>query len=76
LLTTLSTEDLIPPDHPIRKSRVVVDAVLAELDPIFDEMYATGALHAVAGHEALADSGPTTVSPTVAYRSTALRFGQ
>ncbi len=40
MLTTVSTEDLIPDDHPIRKIRVVVDTVLAELDPIFDEMYA------------------------------------
>jgi transposase len=42
MLTSLSTEDLIPPDHPIRKIRVVVDAVLAELDPVFDAMYAAG----------------------------------
>jgi transposase len=42
MLTSVSTEDLIPPDHPIRKIRVVVEAVLAELDPVFDEMYAAG----------------------------------
>ena len=42
MLTTVSTEDLIPADHPIRKIRVVVDAVLAELDPVFDRMYAAG----------------------------------
>ena len=42
MLTTLSTEDLIPPDHPIRRIRVVVDTVLGELDPVFDEMYAAG----------------------------------
>ena len=41
MLTTLSTEDLIPVDHPIRRIRVVVDAVLAELDDVFDQMYAT-----------------------------------
>jgi hypothetical protein len=32
MLTTLSTEDLIPPDHPIRRIRAVVDVVLPELD--------------------------------------------
>lgn len=40
MLTSLSTEELIPVDHPIRKIRVVVDAVLSELNPVFDEMYA------------------------------------
>ncbi len=52
MLTTLSTEDLIPADHPIRKIRVVVDAVLAELDPIFESMYAAGGRRSVP-HEAL-----------------------
>jgi transposase len=41
MLTTLSTEDLIPVDHPIRRIRVIVDAVLAELDDVFDQMYAS-----------------------------------
>ncbi|MFN3256330.1 MAG: transposase [Ilumatobacter sp.] len=41
MLTTLSTEDLIPVDHPIRRIRVIVDAVLAELDDVFDAMYST-----------------------------------
>jgi transposase len=40
MLTTLSPEDLVPADHPIRRIRVVVDAVLAELDPVFAGMYA------------------------------------
>src|SRR5688572_27453597 len=40
MLTTLSTEDLIPPDHPIRRIRAVVDVVLAELNDVFDGMYA------------------------------------
>jgi transposase len=47
MLTSLSTEDLIPPDHPIRKIRVVVDAVLVELDPVFDEMYAASGRRSV-----------------------------
>ncbi len=40
MLSTLSTEDLIPPEHPIRRIRVVVDTVLAELDGTFNAMYA------------------------------------
>ena len=47
MLTSLSTEDLIPVDHPIRRIRVVVDAVLAELDDTFDAMYATGGRRSV-----------------------------
>lgn len=41
MLTSLNPGDLIPADHPIRRIRVVVDAVLAELDGEFDVMYAT-----------------------------------
>ncbi len=41
MLTTVSSEELVPADHPIRRIRVVVDAVLAELDPVLDEMYAS-----------------------------------
>ena len=41
MLTTLNPGDLIPADHPIRRIRVVVDAVLAELDDEFAVMYAT-----------------------------------
>ena len=40
MLSSLSTEDLIPADHPIRRIRVVVDTVLGELDDTFDAMYA------------------------------------
>ena len=40
MLSSLSTEDLIPADHPIRRIRAVVDEVLAGLDGEFDVMYA------------------------------------
>jgi len=58
MLTTLSTEDLIPGDHPIRRIRIVVDAVLAELDDTFDGMYAAG--------------GRRSVPPEVLLKSTVL----
>jgi transposase len=39
MLSSLSTEDLIPADHPIRRIRRIVDEVLGELDGEFDAMY-------------------------------------
>lgn len=39
MLTTLSTEELIPAGHPIRRIRRVVEDVLVELDGEFDAMY-------------------------------------
>jgi transposase len=39
MLSSLSTEDLIPKDHPIRRIRRVVDEVLGELDGEFEAMY-------------------------------------
>jgi transposase len=41
MLTTLNPGDLIPVDHPIRRIRVVVDAVLGGLDDEFAAMYAS-----------------------------------
>jgi transposase len=40
MLMSLSTDELIPASHPIRRIRRVVDAVLADLDAEFDVMYA------------------------------------
>jgi transposase len=42
MLSSLSTEELIPVDHPIRRVRAVVDVVLGELDDVFDGMSAAG----------------------------------
>ena len=41
MLTTLSTEELIPVAHPIRRIRRIVEDVLIELDGEFDAMYST-----------------------------------
>jgi transposase len=39
MLTSLSAEDLIPKDHPIRRIRKVIDDVLVEIDGELDAMY-------------------------------------
>lgn len=39
MLTSLSAEDLIPKDHPIRRIRKVIEDVLVELDDEFASMY-------------------------------------
>lgn len=41
MLSTLSTEELIPAGHPIRRIRRVVEDVLGDLDGEFDAMYST-----------------------------------
>jgi len=58
MLSSLSTEDLIPVDHPIRRIRVVVEEVLARLDAEFDAMYA--------------DSGRRSVPPETLLKATVL----
>ena len=58
MLSSLSTEDLIPAGHPIRKIRVVVDTVLAEMDGRFEAMYST--------------QGRPSVPPEVLLKSTVL----
>ena len=40
MLSTLTPDSMIPPDHPIRRIKKVVEAVLTDLDPEFDAMYA------------------------------------
>lgn len=47
MLSSLSTEDLIPADHPIRRIRVVVDEVLAGMDAEFDRMYSSSGRRSV-----------------------------
>lgn len=41
MLLALTPDQLVPADHPIRRIKPVVEAVLARLSPLFDEMYAT-----------------------------------
>jgi transposase len=47
MLSTLTSDSLIPADHPIRRIKPVVEAVLAELEPEFDAMYAATGRHSV-----------------------------
>jgi transposase len=47
MLSTLTSDSLIPSDHPIRRIKPVVEAVLADLEPEFDAMYAATGRHSV-----------------------------
>ena len=47
MLSTLRPDSLIPPDHPIRRIKPVVEAVLADLSPEFEAMYAATGRHSV-----------------------------
>src|SRR6476660_6292076 len=40
MLAFVDPETLIPTDHPLRTIKRLADAALAELSPLFDEMYA------------------------------------
>ncbi len=39
MLSTLTPDQLVPKGHPIRRIKVIVEKVLAELSPEFDQMY-------------------------------------
>ena len=40
MLLAITPDQLVPADHPIRRIKPLVEAVLARLSPLFDEMYA------------------------------------
>jgi len=40
MLSSLTPDQLVPPDHPIRHIKPIVDQALAELSPVFNRMYA------------------------------------
>lgn len=42
MICLVSPETSVPADHPIRALRLLADAALASLSPVFDEMYAAG----------------------------------
>jgi hypothetical protein len=40
MLTAVTPDALVPQGHPIRKIKPMVDAALAKLSPVFEQMYA------------------------------------
>ena len=40
MLLAITTDQLVPADHPIRRIKPLVEGVLARLSPLFDQMYA------------------------------------
>ena len=40
MLSALTSDQLVPQDHPIRQIKPIVDRALAELSPTFNQMYA------------------------------------
>lgn len=42
MLCLVSPESMVPHDHPLRPIKKLADEALAELSPVFDEMYARG----------------------------------
>ena len=39
MLSAVTTEDVGPKDHPIRRIKPIVDAILVDLEPTFRRMY-------------------------------------
>ena len=48
MVALVSMESLVPPSHPLRAVKRLVDEVLRELDPVFGGMYASGGRPSVA----------------------------
>lgn len=51
--TTLSPEDAVPVDHPLRPIRAMVNAILVELSPEFSRIYAKGGRPSIAPEKLL-----------------------
>ena len=41
MLCLMSPESRVPPSHPLRSIKALADAVLTEMSPVFDSMYAS-----------------------------------
>ena len=39
MMTATTPEQLVPMDHPIRKIKPIVERALAELSPVFEDIY-------------------------------------
>src|SRR6266849_6252310 len=53
MFSYISAERRVPPDHPLRALRVMADAVLAQLGPAFDAIYARSGRPSIAPEKLL-----------------------
>ena len=47
MLCLVSPESMVPKDHPLRSFKKLADEALAELEPVFEEMYANSGRHSI-----------------------------
>jgi hypothetical protein len=66
MLSVVSPEHRIRPDHPLRRIKALADAELARLSPVFDTMYAERGRRSIPPERCSGEAPrPRVVSPAV-----------